>query len=87
MWEQHKSLLLHLLLHHLLLPPLINLLHLLLKNLLYHQKRKRKKVSSLINLDIKFDLLIYDGELNVEKIDNWIRQVEVYYRIQKIVKH
>jgi hypothetical protein len=29
-------------------------------------------------------LPIYNGEVNVEKLDNWIRQIEVYSRIQKI---
>ena len=36
-----------------------------------------------LNLDIKFELPIYNGELNAEKLDNWIRQIEVYCRIQK----
>ena len=42
-----------------------------------------KKASS-IKLDVKFDLPIYDGELNAEKLDNWIRQIDVYYRVQNI---
>jgi hypothetical protein len=37
-----------------------------------------------LNLDIKFELPIYNGEVNAEKLDNWIRQIEVYSRIQKI---
>jgi hypothetical protein len=37
-----------------------------------------------LKLDIKFELPLYNGEVNVEKLDNWIRQIEVYYRIQKI---
>jgi hypothetical protein len=37
-----------------------------------------------LNLDIKFELPIYNGEVNAEKLDNWIRQIEVYCRIQKI---
>ena len=32
-----------------------------------------KKKTSLIKLDVKFDLPIYDGELNAENLDNWIR--------------
>ena len=40
--------------------------------------KKKKKKSSLIKLDVKFDLPIYDGELNVEKLDTWIRQIYVY---------
>ena len=31
---------------------------------------KKKKKTSLIKLDVKFNLPIYDGELNAEKIDN-----------------
>jgi hypothetical protein len=30
-------------------------------------------------------LSIYDGELNAEKLDNWIKQIEVYCRVQKIM--
>ena len=40
---------------------------------------------SLLKLDVKFQLCTYDGELDVEKLDNWVRQLEVYCRIQKIV--
>jgi hypothetical protein len=29
-------------------------------------------------------LPLYNGEVNAEKLDNWIRQIEVYSRIQKI---
>ena len=32
-----------------------------------------KNKTSLIKLDVKFDLPIYDGELNADKLDNWIR--------------
>jgi len=42
------------------------------------------KKASLIKLDVKFHLPIYDGELNVEKLDNWIRQIDVYCRVQNI---
>ena len=34
---------------------------------------QNKNKTSLIKLDVKFDLPIYDGELNAEKLDNWIR--------------
>jgi hypothetical protein len=27
---------------------------------------------------------MYNGEVNAEKLDNWIHQIEVYCRIQKI---
>ena len=39
----------------------------------------------MIKLDVKLDLPIYDGELNAEKLDIWIRQIEVYCRGQKVV--
>jgi hypothetical protein len=38
----------------------------------------------LLKLDIKFELPMYNGEVNAEKLDNWIRQIEVYCRIQRI---
>jgi hypothetical protein len=37
-----------------------------------------------LKLDIKFELPLYNGEVNAEKLDNWIRQIEVYSIIQKI---
>ena len=45
---------------------------------------ENKKKTSFIKLCVKFDLPIYDGELNVEKLDNWIRQTDVYCRVQSI---
>ena len=44
----------------------------------------KKKKNSLIKLDVKFDLPIYDGEINVEKLSNWIRQIDVYFRVQDV---
>jgi hypothetical protein len=34
-----------------------------------------------LKLDIKFELPLYNGEVNAEKLDNWICQIEVYSRI------
>lgn len=42
------------------------------------------KKASLNKIDVKFNLPIYDGELNAEKLDNWIRQIDVYCRVQNI---
>jgi hypothetical protein len=39
----------------------------------------------LLKLDVKFQLPTYYGELDAKKIDNWVRQLEVYCRIQRIV--
>jgi hypothetical protein len=51
------------------------------------QKHTHKHNSDmpLLNLDVKFDFPLYDGELNAQKLYNWIRQIEVYCRIQKII--
>jgi len=38
-----------------------------------------------LNIDVKFEFPLYDGEINAEKLDNWIRQIEVYCRIQRII--
>ena len=40
----------------------------------------------LLKLDVKFDLSMYNGELDAERLDNWIKQIEVYCRIQQFVE-
>ena len=39
-----------------------------------------------LKLDIKLEFPMYNGEINVEKLDNWIHQIEFYCRIQKFTK-
>ena len=46
-----------------------------------HNSPVHNKKAYLIKLDVKSDLPIYDGELNAEKLDNWIRQIDVYCRV------
>jgi hypothetical protein len=41
----------------------------------------------LLKLDIKFELPMYNGEVNAKKFDNWIHQIEVYCRIQRIQEY
>jgi hypothetical protein len=48
------------------------------------QTHKHKSNMTLLKLDVKFELPLYDGELNAENLDNWIRHIELYCRIQKI---
>jgi hypothetical protein len=57
-----------------------------LKNIPHSPKGHGKTPSQIpsLKLDIKFELSTYNGEVNAEKLDNWIRQIEVYSRIQKI---
>jgi len=38
----------------------------------------------LSKLDINFELPMYNGEVNAEKLDNWVHQIKVYCRIQRI---
>jgi hypothetical protein len=56
------------------------------KHLMNSPKGHGKTPSQIasLKLDIKFELPIYNGEVNAEKLDDWIRQIEVYCRIQKI---
>ena len=37
----------------------------------------------LLKLDIKFEFPMYNGEVNADKLDNWIRQIEVCCRDTK----
>jgi hypothetical protein len=45
---------------------------------------KHNKEMPLLRLDVKFEFPIYDGEVNAEKLDNWIKQMEVYCSVQQI---
>jgi hypothetical protein len=45
---------------------------------------KHKHEMPLLKLDVKFELPMYDGEVNAENLDNWIRQMEVYCSVQQI---
>lgn len=54
-----------------------------------HQSNQDSKPTSkkpFFNLDEKFDLSMYNGECSAEKLNNWIRQIEVYYQIQEITE-
>ena len=45
-----------------------------------HSKTPRGK-TPLLKLDIKFEIPMYNGVVNAERLDNWIRHLEVYYKI------
>ena len=34
-----------------------------------------------LKVDVKFDLAMYAEECNAENLNNWIKYIEVYYRI------
>lgn len=50
----------------------------------HHHSSKGASKSHFLKLDVKFELLMYNGEVNAEKLDNWIRQLEDYCRIQTL---
>ena len=50
----------------------------------HHSIHKASFKKPLLKLDVKFSLPMFNGDVNPEKIDNWIRQVEVYCRVQQI---
>jgi hypothetical protein len=45
---------------------------------------KHKHGLHLLNLHVKFELPMYDGEVNAERFDNWVRQMEFYCSVQQI---
>ena len=51
----------------------------------YTSKKSEQVNKPKIKLDVKFDLPMYCGELNAEKLDDWIQQVEVYCRVQNLL--
>jgi len=50
----------------------------------HHHSSKGTSKSPFLKIDVKFDLPMYNGEVNAKKLDNWIRQLEVYCRIQNL---
>ena len=48
------------------------------------QPEKAKSDLPYLKLDIKLELPTYNGEINAKNIDYWIRQIEVYCRIQNL---
>jgi hypothetical protein len=44
----------------------------------YSHSHKHKPDMTLFKLDVKYKLPMYNGEFNAEKLDNWVRQMEVY---------
>ena len=49
-----------------------------------HSSHKASFKKHLLKLDVKFALPMFNGDANPEKLDNWIRQVELYCCVQQI---
>ena len=56
-------------------------------NYTHHHSSKGTGKSLFFKLYVKFEFPMYNGEVNAEKLDNWIRQLEVYCRIQNLQEH
>ena len=54
-------------------------------SIIQKQTHKHKSNMPLLKIYVKFELSLYDGEINAKILDNWIRQIEVYWRMQKII--
>ena len=50
----------------------------------HYRSSKGTRKSHFLKLDVKFELPMYNGDMNAEKLDNWIHQLEVYCRIQNL---
>jgi hypothetical protein len=53
----------------------------------HHSQNSKHKASfkkPLLKLDVKFALPMFNGDANLEKLDNWIQQVDVYFRVRHI---
>jgi hypothetical protein len=54
------------------------------KSMAKRHVHKHKNKMPLLKLYVKFELPIYDGEFNAERLDNWVIQMEVYCSVQQI---
>jgi hypothetical protein len=55
----------------------------------HHSQNSKHKASFnklVLKLEVNFALPMFNGDVNPEKLDNWIRWVEVYCRVQHIVE-
>jgi hypothetical protein len=52
----------------------------------HHSSHKASFKKPLLKIDVKFSLPMFNGDANLEKLDNWISEVEVYCCVQHIVE-
>jgi hypothetical protein len=50
----------------------------------HHSIHKASFKKPLLNLDVKKNLLMFNGDSNPEKLHNWIQQIEVYFHVHHI---
>jgi hypothetical protein len=54
------------------------------KNTAKKHVHKHKNEMPLSKLGVKFEFPIYDGEVNEKRLENWVRQMDVYCSVQQI---
>jgi hypothetical protein len=52
----------------------------------HHSSHKASFKKPLLKLDVKFALPMFNGDVNPEKLDNWIRQVEYIFVSSILIK-
>jgi hypothetical protein len=45
---------------------------------------KHKQEMPLLKLDVKFELPMHNGEVNAERLENWVKHMEVHCSVQQI---
>jgi hypothetical protein len=45
---------------------------------------KHKHDMPLLKIDVKFELPMYDAKVNAERVDNWVKCMELYCSVQQI---
>ena len=48
----------------------------------HHRNSRDASKKPFFKLDVKFDLPMFNSEGNAENLNNWIRHIEIYCRIQ-----
>ena len=54
------------------------------KSIARKHSHKHKQEMPLLKLNVKFELPMYDGEVNAKSLDNWVRRMKVYCSVQQI---
>lgn len=52
-------------------------------DLIFDEISQSEKRNSF-KLEVNFDLKSYEGEINAEKLGQWLKQMEVYFHVKKI---
>jgi hypothetical protein len=54
------------------------------KSIARKHSHKHKHDMPLLKLDVKFEFPMYDCEVNIERLDNWVKEMEVSCSVKQI---